>query len=156
MMAQQADRLVIGIGQDFRRDDQAGPRVIEGLKNAALENVDLVLVSGESASLLTAWQGYKQVWVVDAVRAEATPGTLIRLDGLHQHVPDDWRQTSTHGVGLAHALALARVMDRLPPALIIWGIVGAEFGIGVAITPDVQTAIDDAVAGIAAELEPSR
>ena len=50
---------------------------------------------------------------------------------------------SSHLFGPAEAVETARVLGRLPTELVLYGIEGAEFGYGEALSPEVErTAIE--------------
>ena len=59
--------VVIAIGNEFRRDDGAGPAVLRQLRDLVPSGVDLVLSDGEPARLVEAWTGAALAIVVDAV-----------------------------------------------------------------------------------------
>jgi len=56
---------------------------------------------------------------------------------------------STHGLGLAEAIELARALGALPPRCVVYAIEGASFEAGAPLTP----AVSDAVADVALRLE---
>ena len=70
--------VVIGVGNEFRRDDGAGPEVIARLRalqpgDASLSGVTLALSDGEPGRLIDLWAGARLAVVVDAVRDTAVP-----------------------------------------------------------------------------------
>jgi hydrogenase maturation protease len=65
-----APSVVIGVGNEFRRDDGAGPAVIARLRGLVPPGVDLVVTDGEPTRLIEAWTGAALAVVVDAVRAQ--------------------------------------------------------------------------------------
>jgi hydrogenase maturation protease len=62
--------VVIGVGNEFRRDDAAGPAVVTSLRGRVPPGVELVLTDGEPTRLIEAWTGAALAVVVDAVRAD--------------------------------------------------------------------------------------
>ncbi|MGQ9368545.1 hydrogenase maturation protease [Azospirillum sp. ST 5-10] len=146
-----ADR-VIGIGNRFRSDDGVGPLVADRL--AAL-GLDAVEHSGEGAGLIDAWDGAGRVVLVDATRSGGAPGTLVRLDALAAPLPRDLLRCSSHRFGVAEAVETARALGRLPPALIVYGIEGARFDFGLALSPAVADAVDEVVRRVRAEITPA-
>ena len=56
------------------------------------------------------------------------------------------RPASTHLIGLADALELARALGRLPPRVVVYGIEGHRFGVGDPVSPAVAAAVDRVVA----------
>jgi len=72
--------VVIGVGNEFRRDDGAGPAVIGQLRDLVPSGVRLVITDGEPTRLIEAWTGAVLAVVVDAVRAEPShPGRVHRF-----------------------------------------------------------------------------
>ena len=74
--------VVIGVGNEFRRDDGLGPEVIGRLREdqRALHGARLMVVD-ELTQLLDAWSGAELVILIDAVRRRlATPGRVHHCD----------------------------------------------------------------------------
>jgi hydrogenase maturation protease len=103
--------------------------------------------TGEAADLIEAWQGADDVIVVDAVVTGAPVGTAQAWDG-RQLLPSVRTTASTHGFGVAEAIELARVLNRLPIRLQVYGIVGGRFEPGAQISPEVQRAVEEVVRSI--------
>jgi hydrogenase maturation protease len=142
--------LIIGCGNRDRGDDAAGVLVAEGLRQLG---VDVEIRRGEAAELIAAWSGADNVIVVDAVMTGAPPGSVTLWD--RQHSPASPSSTaSTHGLGLAEAIELARVLGCLPIKLRVYGIEGRRFEIGVEVSPEVKGAVERVVRNIGAEVKP--
>jgi hydrogenase maturation protease len=133
------DALVIAVGNRFRRDDAAAFAVAQGLRAAG---VDVLEAEGEPVELLDLWQGAREVVVIDAVSTGAPPGTIHRLDAGEGPLPADLGVASTHALGLAEAIELARALGRLPERLLVIGIEGADFSAGEGLTPAVALAAE--------------
>ena len=58
--------VVIGVGNEFRRDDGAGPAVIGQLRDRVPAGVELVITDGEPTRLIEAWAGAALAVIVDA------------------------------------------------------------------------------------------
>ncbi len=149
--------VVIGIGNEFRRDDGIGPEVLTRLQGQAAgsapaagpvrpgtvqaDTVQWVTSDGEPASLIETWTGAALAVVVDAVLADPpTPGRLHRLV-LDQPDRPDVHQVSSHGLGLDEAIGLARALDRMPERLIIHAVEAADVSHGVGFSPAVAAAV---------------
>ena len=145
---------MIGVGNEFRRDDGAGPAVVARLRDLAPPGVRLVVTDGEPARLIEAWAGAALAVVVDAVRAEPPrPGTV------HRFVVDrpgtgTGRPASSHGLGLDDAISLAVALDRMPARLIVHAIEAADLTQGPGLTPPVGAAVGAAADAILADLGP--
>ena len=108
--------LVIGLGNDLRGDDGAGIEVARRLRGLAAEaGIDVRAQQGEPAGLIDAWSGRKAVLVVDTIRSGAELGTICRFDASREPLPAQLRGSpSTHALGLAEAIELARALEQLP------------------------------------------
>ena len=72
--------VVIGVGNEYRRDDGAGLAVVTSLRDRVPPGVELVLTDGEPTRLIEAWTGAALAVVVDAVRADPPrPGRVHRF-----------------------------------------------------------------------------
>ena len=131
--------LVIGVGHPDRGDDGVGPAVAARLQTLG---VDAVVVHGDCARLIDLWAGRDHVVVVDALRADDPPGTIRRFDARTEPLPAGAFRSSSHLFGLADAIALAQVLDRLPPDLVVYGVAGARFDLGAGLSPPVDMATD--------------
>jgi hydrogenase maturation protease len=143
--------LVIGIGNPWRRDDGAGLAVARLL--AGTPGVTVLEREGEPASLIDAWDGADALWLVDAVSSGAVPGALHRIDVAEQELPADFFRASTHHLGLAEAVELARALGRLPARTVFYGIEGASFDAGEGQSPEVAAAAARAADEIRKEVE---
>lgn len=156
--------VVIGIGNDFRRDDGAGPEAVRRLAALAPAGVELVISDGEPTRLLEAWAGAATAIVVDAVLADTqTGGTLHRVvvqePGTRQASPEaaaalggDSGTASTHGLGLDTAIELSRALDRMPGTLIVHVVEAGDFGQGHGLSASVAAAVDALAAAVLADL----
>ena len=155
--------VVIGIGNEFRRDDGVGPEVLSRLREQAAasapaagpvraDTVQWVSSDGEPASLVEAWTGAVLAVVVDAILADRpTPGRLHRLV-LDRPASPGIRQVSSHGLGLDEAIGLARALDRMPGRLIIHAVEAADVGHGVGFSPAVAAAVAPLTAAVLRDL----
>ena len=144
--------LIIGLGNEYRRDDAVGLIVARRLREAAPKSVRVLEETGEGASLLESWQDADTVILIDAVQSGAAPGTLHRLDANAQPMAKEFFRFSTHAFGLAEAVELGRALGRLPPRLIVYGIEGKSFEAGVGLSPEVEAAAQVVVERVLGEL----
>ena len=146
---------VIGIGNEFRRDDGIGPEVLGGLAGRAAGSVRLVLCDGDPARLIEAWTGTALAVVVDAVRADPpVPGRLHRMV-LDRSGDPPGRPVSSHGLGLSEAIGLGQALARMPGRLIIHAVEAADLGHGVGLSPAVAAAADALTAAVLRDLRPA-
>ncbi len=135
-----ADRLVIGVGNPDRADDGAGSLVAAQMRALRLPRWRVIVRTGDLLGLLDDWAGAGAVVVVDAAAPLARAGAIHRWTPGREGLPVPPRPRSTHGFGVAEALALAEHLGCLPPALVVYAIEGANFAVGGAMTPAVRRA----------------
>jgi hydrogenase maturation protease len=149
-------QVVIGVGNEFRRDDGAGLAVVARLRGRVPDTVLLLASDGEPAGLVEAWTGAALAVVVDAVRAEpAVPGRLHRLVLDPAAVPDAGN-VSSHGLGLADAVGLGRALGRMPGRLILHAVEAADTSQGTGMTAAVAAAVAELARAVLADIRAAR
>ena len=108
---------------------------------------------GEPTALIDAWEGVEVVWLVDAVSSGAEPGTVHRLDASDHELPAALFRASTHHVGLAEAVELARALHRLPRQTVVFGIEGGTFEVGNELSDPVAFAVGEVVEAVRKEVD---
>jgi hydrogenase maturation protease len=144
--------LVIGLGNDDRGDDRSGLEVARALRRRLAGSARVEECVSGGVALLELWRDSDRVVVVDAVRSGAPPGTVHRLDPGGDLAPGFRTGTSTHGLSLGEVIGLARGLGRLPRHLVVYGIEGANFGVGDELTPSVAQGVKEATERITLEL----
>jgi len=132
--------IVVGIGQPAAGDDGVGLVVARTLAARGLE----VREAADASIVLTLLEAARRVVIVDAV-VGGLPGSVIRLDaGALASGP---APLSSHGLGVAEALELARTLygDHVVARVDIVGVAiarpgGSGFGLSAAIAAAVEPA----------------
>jgi len=133
-------RVVVAVvGNRLRGDDAAGPLVADALR-AAGHHIRIVEADTDPLAVLDAFGPDDTVFLVDAVRSGAPPGTIHEFAPDGGALPPERPGGSTHGFGLAAVVDLARVLGRLPRSLVMLGIEGAGFDLGAEPQPAVRRA----------------
>jgi hydrogenase maturation protease len=144
--------VVIGIGNQYRRDDAAGLEAVRRIREAAPARVEVVELEDEPTSLIDAWDKAGTVYIVDAVSSGGDPGTVYRFDARAEPPPAQFRHRGTHAFSVGDVVELARALDRLPCRLVAYGIEGGRFGAGEGLSPAVERAVREAADQLLAEL----
>lgn len=131
--------MIIGIGSENRGDDLAGWEVVD-----RLETVRGCKHDGEPATLLELISSADHVVLVDAMRSGHPVGTVQHFDAAAGPLPSAVCR-STHGVGVAEVVELARLFGTLPRNCTVIGIEGSNFAIGSTMSGEVAAAIDSVV-----------
>lgn len=140
--------VVIGLGNPQRGDDGLGREVIRRLqvlltdKNLPAGAVELLEHNGEAADLLELFESTNAAMLVDACVSGQAAGHIRRFDVSAAPLPNsDW-QMSTHGLGLAEAIELARALGQLPVHCLVYTVEAANVTTGTKLSPVVAAAID--------------
>ncbi len=151
-MAVPTPPLVIGLGNEHRRDDGCGLEVVRTLQRRLGVEARLVEGGDDATDLLDLWEAAGTVYVVDAVRSGRLPGTVHRFEVERGERFTGLPVTSTHGLSLGEAVALGRALGRFPQRLVVFGIEAADVGPGSGLTAPVATAVEEVSWRIAEEL----
>jgi hydrogenase maturation protease len=128
--------LVIGCGNADRGDDGVGLAVARSVEAAAVPGVRVVTGTSDPASLMELWADVDHVIVVDAASSGGPPGTVRRLDPTAEPVPAR-PAVSSHGLGPAEAVELARALGRLPARIVLYAIEAEGCAHGAPLSPAV-------------------
>lgn len=141
--------VVIGVGNPFRRDDGAGPAVIEALRANPPKDTLLMDSDGEPGRMLGLWRPQDAVVVIEVVHAHpGQPGRLHTLTA-EQAARCAARSASTHALGLGETFALAAALDRLPRELMVHAVEGGDFGLGRGLGTAVADALPELIRHVA-------
>jgi hydrogenase maturation protease len=143
--------VVIGVGSRDRSDDGVGPAVADLVRKRATEGLDVVTSSGDPVDLIDAWSEAELAIVVDALVPHAEPGRVLRFDATRQPLRTGLFVASSHELGVAHAVELARALAVLPPRLVVFGIEAGGFELGAPLSPAVARAVSRVADQVLAE-----
>jgi hydrogenase maturation protease len=152
MRPDSARRIVIGIGNPDRGDDAAGPSVVKLLRGSLPAGIELSAYGGDVAALVSRLEGAEEAFLIDACASGAQPGTVRRFDVTAASLPHGVFGLSTHGLGLAEAIELARALGGLPPQCVVYAIEGGSFEMGAPLSSAVAAAAKEIAAQLRAEL----
>ena len=144
--------LVVGVGNDLRGDDGIGPAVVRRVREAQT-GARVAVLLGDAANLVELMRGEVHVVIVDAVACAGQVGRIHRVDASGEWEGPRQPEGSTHALGVAEAIELARALHCLPPRVTVFGIEGTRFGIGQEPSPEVRATEDLAVAAVLGEME---
>ena len=122
--------VIIGVGNEDRRDDAVGLIVARCLRKTLPPAVVIHEESGDSIRLMELWKGSEVTIIIDAAQSGSKPGHIHRFEARESTLPKNVFQYSTHTFTLSHAVELARAMNELPSTLVIYGIEGENFDEG--------------------------
>lgn len=144
--------LVIGLGNPYRGDDAVGAVVVHKLEGRLPSDVTVWARSGDMLSLIEDWAGFDTLVCVDAAAPIEAAGRVHRIDLATGELPRELTFASSHALGLAEALELARTLRLAPASVIVYAIEGGCFDSGVPVTPEVAAAAEEVAERIVAEI----
>jgi len=142
--------LIVGVGNAHRGDDGVGLAVARQL--GTRQDAMVTQCDGEPARLVASLAGAIRAYIVDAADFGAAAGTILRVEASAGPLPATLGSMSTHGLGLAESLELARALGQLPPRCVVYAIQGTDFAPGTGLSAAVATAADEVVQRIRDEL----
>lgn len=151
-MAEGRGLLVLGLGNLLCGDDGAGVAAVELLRKRYLEPAGVTVLDGGTLglSLLPYVEDAADAILVDAVRADLPPGSLVRLEGEQVSLAARER-LSVHQIGVADLLGGAHLVGRLPERLLLLGIVPEKVELRFGRSPLVEAGLPDLVERVVVE-----
>ncbi len=151
--AMKKDVLVLGVGNVLLGDEGAGVHVARQLRQMPVpSNVEVVDGGTIGFELLPYADGKKKIVIVDAIHADAEPGTLFRFRGLEA----EWQWAPAYSPHQSGLRELLEAMRHLTPApeIVIFGIVPAETRcLAIGLSQPVQRRLSAIVSAILEEAD---
>lgn len=150
------DVLVLGVGNDIKRDDAVGLRVTEQLETRLeADRVDVRTMTSGRLMLIEEMSGYDRVFIVDSVKTEGgAPGDWYAFDPEQVEPEKESGGLATHNVGLGTLITLGEAMGEAMPEVTIYAIeVTDPFSYGEGMTDAVAAAVPRLVDEIHDEIE---
>jgi hydrogenase maturation protease len=144
--------LVLGLGNVLCGDDGLGAVAVHLLQRRYRAPDGVVVLDGGTLglSLLPTLEQAREAILVDAIRADGPPGSLVRLEG-DDVAPAVAARLSVHQVGVLDLLQAARWRERYPSRLVLLGLVPQSLELGLVRTPAVEAALAGLVDRVVAE-----
>jgi hydrogenase maturation protease len=145
--------LVLGLGNVLLGDDGLGAAALARIVASYELPAGMRLEDGGTLGLglLGLLAEAEHVILVDAVRTDSPPGTLVRLDG-DDVMPGVRDRLSPHQVGVAELLDSARLIGCYPATVTLIGLVPESLDLGLARSPAVAASLDELVEAIVREV----
>lgn len=142
MNDERLELLILGLGNVLCNDDGAGARAVHWIQERYAPPEGVLVVDGGTLglSLLPLLLSAERVILVDAIRADAPAGSLVRLEG-DEVAHASMHRLSPHQVGVSDLLDGARLIADLPRPLLLVGVVPELVELGLELSPAVEAAI---------------
>jgi len=137
---------VVGAGNLLLADEGVGVHVVEALgKEYVPPYLELVDAGTALMDVLGSLKGYERIFLVDALRAGGTPGSVYRLAfaELKQRAERGQLTMSLHQSGLLEAAALARMQGIDPDSITIIAVEPASMEPSIELSERVSRRLPD-------------
>lgn len=144
--------VILACGRSFRRDDQAGLRVADLLRELGLSFLRIITSESPTPELIQSAENAGLLIIVDAARptARLPSGSWQRIEHrkngqpVQQLVANEEHaatEVSSHLIGLLASLQLANDLEILPANVWLYVIAADNVGYGPELTPEVERAV---------------
>jgi hydrogenase maturation protease len=137
-MDSRSSLLILGLGNLLCRDDGLGAFVAQEIAGTRIIPEGVRVLDGGTLglALLPYLEDAERAVLVDAIQTDDAPGTFVRLEG-DEVGPAVAARLSVHQVGVSDLIEAARWRDRIPPTLVLLGLVPESTDLGVGLSPAV-------------------
>jgi hydrogenase maturation protease len=145
-MDSRSSLLILGLGNLLCSDDGLGAFVAQAIAGTRIIPGGVKVLDGGTLglSLLPYLEDADRAILVDAIQADAPPGALVRVEG-DDVGPAVAARLSVHQVGVSDLIEAARWRDRVPPTLVLLGIVPQTTDLGVGLSAPVQARMPELI-----------
>lgn len=153
-MNERTPLLVLGLGNVLLEDDGVGAAAVALLRDRYAAPAGVQVLDGGTLglSLLPYLESAEAVILVDAVKADAQPGSLVRLTG-DEVAPAVATRLSPHQVGVSDLLDGARWLGRYPGRVVLLGVVPESMDLAVGLSARVRPALPALVERVVEEAQ---
>ncbi len=144
---------VVGVGNPWRGDDAIGWAVIDTLEGKIDAGAVLYKVQGSLFEIIDLLQMHEHLYLIDAWKADLPIGSWQRHDAKKCVFAKEGQPASSHGLGVAEAIAIAKNLDQMPASVVIYAVCAKEYGIGQKMDPQLKESIEHVAQAICKEVE---
>jgi hydrogenase maturation protease len=137
-MDSRSSLLILGLGNLLCRDDGLGAFVAQAIAESRVIPDGVKVLDGGTLglALLPYLEDTERAILVDAIQADQPVGSVVRLDG-EDVGPAVAARLSVHQVGVSDLIEAARWHERVPPTLVLLGLVPLTTELGVGLSAPV-------------------
>jgi hydrogenase maturation protease len=145
-MDSRSSLLILGLGNLLCSDDGLGAFVAQAIAGTRIVPDGVTVLDGGTLglSLLPYLEDADRAILVDAIQADAPPGTLVRIEG-EDVGPAVAARLSVHQVGVSDLIEAARWRDRVPPTLVLLGVVPQTTDLGIGLSAPVDARMPELI-----------
>ncbi|WP_342432002.1 HyaD/HybD family hydrogenase maturation endopeptidase [Neobacillus sp. FSL H8-0543] len=126
---------ILGIGNTLFSDEGVGIHLLPLLEDALVDYEDIEIIEGltDGMKLLGPVEDAEKLIIIDAINAGKEPGTIITLVG--DEIPAYFGiKMSIHQLGFQEVLMAAKLRERYPKEIVMFGMQPTSLQLGVELT----------------------
>lgn len=147
---------VIGVGNVLLSDEGLGVRAVERMSESGVpENVKLVDAGTALQRVLSAFEGFDKIIIVDAVKAGKAAGTIYRftLSELEEGKNNVFQYLlSLHEMDVPKTIAMERLVVELPEDIVVIGMEPESISPGMELSAAVEARMKELISKIREEI----
>ncbi|NRD80475.1 HyaD/HybD family hydrogenase maturation endopeptidase [Bacillus sp. BRMEA1] len=135
---------ILGIGNTLFSDESVGIHLLPLLESALqdYENVEIIEGMTDGMKLLGPVEDAENLIIIDAINAGKEGGTIMKLEG--EEIPAYFGiKMSIHQLGFQEVLLAAKMRERYPKQVVMFGMQPSSLDLGVELTKTNQEKLGD-------------
>jgi hydrogenase maturation protease len=140
---------ILGIGNTLFTDEGVGIHLLPILQEKFKNDVDIEIIEGltDGMKLLGPVEDAENLIIIDAINAGKDPGTIISLQG--DEIPAYFGvKMSIHQMGFQEVLLAAKLRERYPKRIVMFGLQPASLELGLELTIKVSEKLPELAAAV--------
>jgi hydrogenase maturation protease len=137
---------VLGIGNILLSDEGVGVHAVNAIKKKYAFSPEIEIMDGGTMGLdlLPVFQTQDKIIIIDAVDFNKEPGHVGAIEG--NNIPTVLNtKLSVHHIGFSDLLYAAKLLRETPPEVYLVGIQPKSFAVGLEMTDEIRTRLDDII-----------
>lgn len=134
--------LVLGLGNVLLNDEGIGVRAIQHLEDVSIgDNVDILDGGTGGFVLLSLFQDYDTIIIIDATLNDDKPGSIKVLEP--KYSSDFPKSLSTHELGMKDMIESAMLLEKVPKLYLLAVTIAPQQDMDMRISPQMEAIIPD-------------
>lgn len=145
---------ILGIGNTLFSDEGVGIYLLPILETALkdYENIEFIEGLTDGMKLLGPVEDAENLIIIDAINAGKPGGTIIKLEG--DEIPAYFGiKMSVHQMGFQEVLLAAKLRERYPKQIVMYGMQPTSLELGIGLTETNQARLEELAKSIICQVE---
>ena len=152
---EQKKTVILGVGNLLLSDEGVGVHVINKMMDMQFPPyIELIEGGVDGLRLMNLVVGVDRLIVIDAVKGGGSPGSIYKFRSEEFATHADTSKMSVHQIGILEVIRLSGLVGKLPETTII-GVEPKSVGMGMELTPEIQSKVPRIIKLVLDELKNS-